>query len=104
MGLQVSSRLDPEMPSQGSVRAIAQASGAGATPNLAGQNKNEVLEGHLKADRVHMLLSIPPKCSVAQLMEFIKGKSAIDIARSYLRGARASSGSTFGHEAILFRL
>ena len=51
--------------------------------DLAQQRESEVLEGHLMPDHVHMLLSVPPKYSVAQVMGFIKGKSAIHIARVY---------------------
>ena len=40
-------------------------------------------EGHLLADHVHMLVSIPPKYSVAQVIGYIKGKSAIHIAREF---------------------
>ena len=51
---------------------------------LAKARESEVLEGHLMKDHVHMLLSIPPKYAVAQVIDFIKGKSAIHIARNYL--------------------
>ena len=50
---------------------------------LARQKECRVLEGHLMADHVHILLSIPPKYSVSQVVGFIKGKSAIQIARSF---------------------
>ena len=43
----------------------------------------KVEEGHLMPDHVHMLLSVPPKHSVSSVMGFIKGKSAIHIARVY---------------------
>ncbi|MBZ0170081.1 MAG: transposase [Kofleriaceae bacterium] len=39
-------------------------------------------EGHLLPDHVHMLLSVPPKYAVAQVVGFVKGKSAIHIART----------------------
>ena len=51
---------------------------------LARQRECVVEEGHLQLDHVHMLLSIPPKYAVAQVLGFIKGESAIHIARSYL--------------------
>ena len=41
------------------------------------------MEGHLMPDHVHMFISIPPKYAVAQVVGFIKGKSAIHIARTY---------------------
>jgi putative transposase len=51
---------------------------------LARQKESTVEEGHLLPDHVHMLLSIPPKYAVAQVVGFVKGKSAIHIARTYL--------------------
>ena len=50
---------------------------------LAEQREARIEEGHLMADHVHMLLSVPPKYAVSQVMGFIKGKSAIHIARVY---------------------
>ena len=50
---------------------------------LAEQKECKVEEGHLMLDHVHMLLSVPPKYSVSSVMGFIKGKSAIHIARVY---------------------
>ena len=47
---------------------------------LAQQRESEVEEGHLMVDHVHIMLSIPPKYSVAQVIGYIKGKSAIHIA------------------------
>lgn len=51
--------------------------------DLALQRESEILEGHLMGDHVHMLISILPKYSVAQVVGYIKGKSAIHIARTY---------------------
>ena len=50
---------------------------------LALHREAKVLEGHLIGDHVHMLLSIPPKYSVSQVVGYVKGKSAIHIARTY---------------------
>ena len=50
---------------------------------LARQKECEVIEGHLMADHVHILLSIPPKYAVSQVVGYIKGKSAIQIARNF---------------------
>ena len=50
---------------------------------LARQKESRVMEGHLMPDHVHMFISIPPKYAVAQVIGFIKGKSAIHIARTY---------------------
>jgi len=49
--------------------------------DLARQKESEVVEGKLVADHVHVLLSVPPKYAVAQVVGFIKGKSAIYVAR-----------------------
>ena len=50
---------------------------------LALQKESKVLEGHLIGDHVHMLVSIPPKYAVSQVVGYITGKSAIHIARTY---------------------
>ena len=50
---------------------------------LAQRRESEVEEGHLMVDHVHLMLSIPPKYSVADVIGYIKGKSAIHIARNF---------------------
>ena len=50
---------------------------------LARQKESLIEEGHLMPDHVHMMLSIPPKYAVSQVVGFIKGKGAIHIARMY---------------------
>jgi putative transposase len=62
---------------------------------LAQNRESEVLEGHMMADHVHMLISIPPKYSVAQVVGYIKGKSAIHIARNYLGHRKNFTGEQF---------
>ena len=52
-------------------------------------------EGHLQSDHVHVLISIPPKYSVAQVVGYIKGKSAIHIARTYLGQKKNYGGMSF---------
>ncbi len=47
------------------------------------------------ADHVHMLIAIPPKYSVAQVVGYIKGKSVISIARTYLGRRRNFVGQNF---------
>ena len=39
----------------------------------------EIIEGHMMPDHIHLLLSIPPKYSVSQIMGYIKGKSSMMI-------------------------
>ena len=51
--------------------------------NLAEQKESRIEEGHRLPDHVHMMISIPPKYAVAQVIGFIKGKSAIHLARVY---------------------
>ncbi len=63
--------------------------------NLARNRECEVLEGHMMPDHVHMLISIPPKYSVAQVVGYIKGKSAIHIARNFLGHRRNFTGEHF---------
>jgi len=63
--------------------------------DLARSRESEIIEGHMMPDHVHMLISIPPKYSVAQVIGFIKGKSAIHIARNYLGHRRNFTGQQF---------
>jgi putative transposase len=63
--------------------------------DLSLQKESRVLEGHLMPDHVHMLISIPPKYSVAQVVGFIKGKSAIHIARTFSGHKRNFTGQHF---------
>ena len=62
---------------------------------LARQKESEIEEGHLLADRVHILISIPPKYAVSQVVGYIKGKSAIWVARNYGGRKRNFSGQHF---------
>ena len=50
---------------------------------LAEQKESQIEEGHLRPDHVHMMIAIPPKYAVSQVIGFIKGKSAIHLARVY---------------------
>ena len=63
--------------------------------DLAEQKECVVEEGHLMPDHVHILLSVPPKYSVSGVMGFIKGKSAIHIARVYAGRRRNFVGQHF---------
>jgi len=62
---------------------------------LARQKESQVLEGHLMPDHVHMLISIPPKYSVAQVIGYMKGKSAIHVARTFFDHKRNFVGQHF---------
>ena len=63
--------------------------------DLARQRESKVEEGHLRSDHVHVLVSIPPKYSVSQVVGYIKGKSAIHIARNYLGRRSNFTGQHF---------
>ena len=62
---------------------------------LARQKESTVIEGHLMPDHVHIMLAIPPKYSVAQVVGFIKGKSAIQIARNFQGRKKNFVGQNF---------
>ena len=62
---------------------------------LAKQKECTIEEGHLMGDHVHVLISIPPKYSLSQVVGFLKGKSAIGIARNYLGRKRNFTGQSF---------
>ena len=49
--------------------------------HVAEQKESRIEEGHLMPGHVHMMISIPPKYAVSQVMGYIKGKSAIHLAR-----------------------
>ena len=59
---------------------------------LARRRESKIEEGHLMPDHVHMLISIPPKYSVAEVIGFMKGKSSIWIAQNVERKARNFTG------------
>ncbi len=62
---------------------------------LAEQRDSRIEEGHLMSDHVHMLIAIPPKYSVSQVVGYIKGKSAIHLARVYGEKKRNFVGQSF---------
>ena len=62
---------------------------------LALQKESRIEEGHLLVDHVHMMISIPPKYAVSQVVGFIKGKSAIHLARTYGERKRNFVGQHF---------
>ena len=62
---------------------------------LAQRKECRILEGHLMSDHVHMLIAIPPKYAVSQVVGYMKGKSAIHIARVYGERKRNFVGQHF---------
>ena len=59
---------------------------------LAVQKECRIEEGHLMAAHVHMLISIPPKYAVSSVIGYLKGKSAIHVARHFLKRERNYAG------------
>jgi putative transposase len=76
---------------------------------LAAQRGSKIIEGHMVGDHVHMMISIPPKYPVSEVIGYIKGKSAIAVARQFSGRKRNFNGeklwargyavSTIGFEA-----
>ena len=62
---------------------------------LAQHKESRIEEGHLMPDHVHMMIAIPPKYSVSNVVGYIKGKSAIHLARVYSERKRNFAGQSF---------
>ena len=62
---------------------------------LARQRESLIEEGHVMPDHVHMMISMPPKYAVSQVIGYIKGKSAIHISRTYLGRRQNFPGQHF---------
>ena len=62
---------------------------------LSRQKECQIVEGHVMPDHVHMCIAIPPKYAVAQVIGFLKGKSAIAIARQFGGKERSFTGEHF---------
>ena len=63
--------------------------------DLARRKECNIEEGHMRPDHVHILISIPPKYSVAEIIGYMKGKSSIWIAQNVERKARNFTGHKF---------
>ena len=68
---------------------------------LARRKECKIEEGHLMADHVHILISIPPKYSVAEVIGYLKGKSSIWIAQNVERKLRNFLGHKILGEGLL---
>ena len=68
---------------------------------LAEQKQSRVEEGHILPDHVHRLLSIPPKLAVSSVVGYIKGKSAIHVARHFLKRERNYVGQNLWARGLL---
>ncbi len=62
---------------------------------LAKYKESKVVEGHICIDHVHMCISIPPKYAVSNVIGYIKGKSAIAIARNLMGLKRNFTGQKY---------
>ena len=62
---------------------------------LASQRGSQILEGHMVQDHVHMLIRVPPKYAVSEVIGYIKGKSAIAVARQFGGRKRNFNGEKF---------
>jgi len=62
---------------------------------LARHRECKIVEGQVCRDHIHMLIEIPPKYAVSAVVGYIKGKSAIAIARTYLGKRKNFSGQNF---------
>jgi len=66
----------------------------GVFHRLAEQKECRIEEGHIRPDHVHMLISIPPKLAVSSVVGYLKGKSAIHVARYFLKRERNYAGQS----------
>ena len=94
MALPVSRSVHSEVPEESDVWRRPEQLGE-VLRQLARHRESQVEEGHLLPDHVHMLVSIPPKYSVAQVIGYLKGKSAIHIAREFAGRSRNFVGQHF---------
>jgi len=62
---------------------------------LAKQKDCEIVGGHIVQDHVHMLISVPPKYAVSEIIGYLKGKSAIAVARQFGGRKRNFNGEQF---------
>ncbi len=68
---------------------------------LAKNKESQVVEGHICIDHIHMCISIPPKYAVSNVIGYIKGKSAISIARNLMGLKRNFTGQSFWAQGYL---
>jgi len=94
MGVQIPRRVHSQVPEKDPVLQLRPHPGE-VFRKLAAQKESRIEEGHLLADHVHLMISIPPKYAVSQVVGFIKGKSAIHLARVYGEKKRNFVGQHF---------
>lgn len=69
---------------------------------LAEHKGSKIVEGHRMSDHIHMCISIPPKYAVSNVVGYIKGKGASQIARKYGVGSAISPARISGHGGITY--
>ena len=94
VGLQVSRRVCAQAAAESDFWVDPPAIG-NVFHSLAQQKECQILEGHLMPDHVHICLTIPPKHPVASVIGFLKGKSAIAVARQFGGRKRNFNGESF---------
>ena len=95
MGLQISRSVYTEAKEEADFRGAASEQLGEIFHELARHKESKIVEGHLMGDHVHVCLSIPPKYAVANVVGYIKGKSAIQIARTFGGRQRNFTGENF---------
>ena len=91
MGLQIPCGVYPQKAAKSFFRQARRSLGT-IFHLLARQKECQILEGHVMPDHVHMCISIPPKYPVASVIGFLKGKSAIAVAREVCGRERNFTG------------
>lgn len=94
VGMQIPYSLDSEASAQ-SLYGKLKGSLGEVFHKLASERECRIVEGHLCPDHVHICIEIPPKYSVSQIVGYLKGKSAIHIAREVEGRARNFVGQSF---------
>jgi putative transposase len=92
--VQIPRGVHPEVPEEDALWKTAAQSWE-VFHQLAQQKESRIEEGHLMSDHVHMMIAIPPKYAVSQVIGYIKGKSAIHVARVYGERKRNFVGQHF---------
>ncbi len=82
MELQVSCNIHTKKEKKGSIHKHKKRIGENI-PWTGRQKESKIIEGSISSDHVHMCIEIPPKHSVSSIIGFLKGKSAIAIARTF---------------------
>jgi putative transposase len=94
VGVQVPRGVHSEVSQEGVVRGFEAIFGRSISP-IGRAKESRIEEGHVMPDHVHMMIAIPPKYAVSQVVGFIKGKSAIHLARVYGEKKRNFVGQHF---------